>query len=68
MLNALLFIFCMLSLLANAAQAWLYIRQKRQKPLTTDAHELLADLMRGGALIRVVRIAPEDVILRSPRR
>lgn len=68
MTTDLLFAFCILSLVANTVMAWLIYSRKRQKPLTTEAHELLADLLRGGALVRVVRVAPEDVFLRSPRR
>lgn len=46
----------------------LYQRFKPHKKDTSyDARALLHDLTAGAGLIKVTRIAPEDVILRSPR-
>lgn len=45
-----------------------YLRRKRQYfNQSLDATMLLHDLTRGAGLVKVTRIAPEDVILRSPR-
>jgi len=66
--NTLLVIFLMLSSLANVWLLWLYLSRKKQPTPTQDASELLADILRGGALVHVKRICPEDVLLRSPRR
>lgn len=52
---------------------WLYSRykhlisQKPKKQESYEARELLSDLLSGVALVEVRRIAPAQVILRSPR-
>ncbi len=52
----------------NAVQHWT-LRKIRTNPKnqTYDAKELLTDLLRGEGLVRITRIAPGDVFLRSPR-
>lgn len=40
---------------------------KKAPTPTISAEELLHDLTRGSAIIRVERISPADVMLRSPR-
>ena len=42
-------------------------RKKPQKQVDYDVQALLQDLMSGAALVKVVRISPEDVFLRSTR-
>lgn len=47
------------------------LRKSRKKPveqLTVTAEQLLHDLTAGAALIRVERVNPADVFLRSPRQ
>lgn len=68
MTTHLLFAFCILSFVANTVLAWLVFSRKRQKKMTIEANEFLSDILRGGALVRVVRVAPEDVFLRRPSR
>lgn len=40
---------------------------KTEPQPTTDAKQILHDLTRGEALVRIRRVDPEDVVLRSPR-
>ncbi len=40
---------------------------KKTPPLSVSAQELLHDLLRGSALVRIERISPADVLLRSPK-
>jgi preprotein translocase subunit YajC len=40
---------------------------KSRRENSRTAEELLADLLRGTAIVRIDRIAPSDVLLRSPR-
>lgn len=56
-------------LASNAVTLILLLQQrKKEKKLTKDAQELLHDLTaHGNALVRLERIAPADVFLRSPR-
>ncbi len=57
------------SLICNAALLFLYLRElnkTKTKKDTRDAQDLLMDLMAGEALVRVTRISPSDVFLRSP--
>lgn len=56
------------SLISNAALAWLLFHPKSKlKTQSYDVRELMRDLSRGGALIKMTRVNPEDVLLRSPR-
>jgi hypothetical protein len=43
-------------------------RKKPQKDISYDVQALLQDLMAGAALVKVSRVAPENVFLRSARR
>lgn len=63
-----IFIFFGLSLIANIALA-LYIRRLSKSPgeKTYDVHNLLQDLLNGAGLVKIERIDPADVLLRSPR-
>lgn len=56
-----------LSIAANAYFLWLYFQPKSKLKQSYEAKELLHDLSRGDALIRVSRVDPSDVFLRSPR-
>lgn len=58
-----------LSLAGNVGLAIL-LRKSRKKPVETrtiTAEALLHDLTAGAALVRVERINPSDIFLRSPR-
>jgi hypothetical protein len=58
-----------LSLILNAALLFLYLKetnQKKSRKDTREAEELLADILQGDALVRITRISPADVFLRSP--
>jgi hypothetical protein len=46
----------------------LFLNRKPEKPTAKDAKEILHDLTANGvALVKIERIAPADVFLRSPR-
>lgn len=58
--------FLAVSLCLNAYLLW----QKAHTPPKQESYEvkeLMSDLLSGSALIKIERIAPADVILRSPR-
>ncbi len=40
---------------------------KKSSAPTTDARQLLHDLTRGEAIVRITPINPEDIFIRSPR-
>lgn len=54
-----------LSLVANA-YFWRLIKNPPPQK-TIDAAQVLHDLTRGDALVRITRVDPEDVLLRSPK-
>lgn len=56
-----------LSVAANVGLGIYIASFKRRAPLSKSAEELLHDMTRGQALIRVTRVDPDDVFLRSPR-
>jgi hypothetical protein len=59
----------MVLFLASASgNVFLYIKLKqvRSQP-SYEARMLIHDLTAGDALVRVTRVAPEEVLLRSPR-
>lgn len=59
----------LLSISGNIALAFILLKSKKKRPLAVDAAEILNDLtIAGQALVRVVRIDPNDFLLRSPRR
>lgn len=45
----------------------LKIREKSKKVESYEVTQLLHDLTGGNAIVRIERIAPSDVLLRSPR-
>lgn len=55
--------------LSIAGNVFFILRPKSRTRRENDrtAEELLADLLRGTAIVRIDRIAPSDVLLRSPR-
>ena len=58
-----------LSISLNIALTIAYVSERRRnkkRKETIDAQDLLMDLMAGEALVRVTRISPTDVFLRSP--
>lgn len=55
------------SLAANILLALKLRSSKRETKYTYDAQALLRDLLAGQALLKLERIAPEQVFLRSPR-
>lgn len=71
-MNDILLILLIVALLiSNAIFIFLFIREKKRKAKiktsSGDSSELLRDLIDGEALIKITRIAPTDVFLRSPR-
>ncbi len=58
-------LFC--SLAGNGILAWHLFTKRKGASETYDAQALLTDLLHGSALIRVERVAPADVLIRSPR-
>lgn len=42
-------------------------KTRKTRPRDYDAQALLADLLAGTALVKVTRIAPHDVLIRSPK-
>lgn len=57
----------LLSLAANLALFVLFKRSKKIRPLSITAEELLHDLTRGVAIVRMELINQQDLFLRSPR-
>ncbi len=54
--------------LSLAINFYLFFRNKKKpKQETYEVGELLSDLLAGQAMVRVERIAPADVLIRSPR-
>lgn len=66
-LDLLLSLVAGLSLAINAALYHLLKKSKKQRPLSRSAEELMHDLTAGVALVRIERVDPGDVFLRSPR-
>lgn len=73
MVTSMLFVLCIVfgvllafSLSANAYLFYLLRKIKKDRPMTRDAQMLLSDILRGNGLVRIKRIAPEDVFLWSP--
>jgi len=68
-MNDLLIVFVLVLLASNISTLFLLFRKKKAKEKTPPAEfsEFLIDLMQGGALLKIQRINPEDVMLRSPR-
>lgn len=67
----LIYYLCGLLFVSAAVNAFLLYKYL-QKPKaniqeTYDVQELLADLLAGQALIKIERIAPSNILLRSPR-
>lgn len=58
-----------LSIAANALQAYFFSPKRRKKAttLTMSAEDLLHDLTRGPAVLRVEVIDAKNLFLRSPR-
>jgi len=55
------------SLGLNAFTLYKLKTDKPKRAESYDAKALLRDLLNGDSLIRITRIAPEDVFLRSPK-
>ena len=65
-----LYYVSLVSILLNFAFLLLYLKFKKTKKTLKDSYdttELIKDLLQGEALIKITRIAPNDVFLRSPR-
>lgn len=54
---------------SNSVTALLLLKKQKQKSAqqSPEINEFLVDLLAGESLIKVTRIAPSDVFLRSPR-
>jgi hypothetical protein len=67
-MNEFVLILLAVSLTGNVILGWnLWAMRKRPRPEAYDVQELMTDLLRGQALVKVERISPADVLLRSPR-
>lgn len=54
--------------LSGNALLLLHLRKlKKTAPLTTDARAMLHDLTSSAALVKVTRVDPQDILIRSPR-
>lgn len=53
--------------LSLGLNAYLLSQKKKPVPTSYEASALLRDLLSGEALVKISRIAPEDIFLRSPR-
>lgn len=64
----LVFVFFIISVLANIGLIF-YIRKIIKKPgeKTYDVQNLMQDLLNGAGLVKIERVDPTDVLLRSPR-
>lgn len=60
-------IVSLLLLLSLALNVYLF-KKRNSKQYTIEARQLLNDLLsQRGALVRIVRVDPEDVLLRRPQ-
>lgn len=57
---------CVVSLALNAFLTFKF-KQRKARPEAYEVGELLQDLLAGQALVKVQRVAPTDVFVRSPR-
>jgi hypothetical protein len=55
------------SVAGNVILGWRLWSHKSAPREDYDAQALLTDLLHGSALIKVERVAPADVLIRSPR-
>jgi hypothetical protein len=55
------------SVAGNIALFVLLKKKSATKQMSIEASEVLRDLLNGSALVKVSRVAPEDIFLRSPR-
>lgn len=56
----------LVSLAVNCLLGW-HLWKRKSQTESYDAQALMTDLLHGHALVRVERVAPADVFLRSPR-
>lgn len=69
-MNLVLLVTAAISVFLNFTLLALYFRAKKQKHKRSDSRELqefMLDLMQGDGLIRITRVNPSDIFLRSPR-
>lgn len=55
------------SIILNAALIIKFTKQSKSPPKSLELQDFISDLSRGEGLIRMSRVDPADVILRSPR-
>ena len=56
-----------ISVVSNVFQYYLLGKQKKSKQLTTDAKEVLRDLLNGETLLKIEVVDKSSIFLRSPR-
>lgn len=59
-----------ISIFINLILTFLWIKEKKTKHQLKDSRELndfILDLMKGDGLIRISRVDPSNILLRSPR-
>jgi hypothetical protein len=64
-------LLCIFNVAIFAASAFLYYKSKQKKIERIpdkDALEVLADLQRGGAILRIHHVPGDSVYIRSPRQ
>jgi hypothetical protein len=70
MIDYIIYFLLSASLISNAIQAIYYFKLKASQKQRENSSELqlfIGDLMLGNGLVRVSRIDPNDIFLRSPR-
>ena len=68
MIDLMTFLVSILAISNVSTAFFLFKKTKTQKKAPPpDFQEFLLDLMQGGAVLKVQRVNPEDVMLRSPR-
>ena len=59
--------FFLVSFLINIALCIYLYRTKQSRPVSIEARDILKDLVRGGTLLSIRRIDPDEVYVRSPK-
>lgn len=66
----LLVILLLVSILGNGFQVYRYLNLKKQikdRSPSLELDEFVADLLNGSGVVKISRVNPHDIFLRSPR-
>jgi len=69
-IDYIIYFLFLVSIVLNVVLALKYSKYKKSKKNSSDSYELslfIRDLLEAEGLIKITRIAPSDVFLRSPR-